>query len=135
MAYQYPDAKNLLFCDYGNADSYRLHIFKRRILEFTRETGINIVVCHYPPYFSKWNPIEHRLFAQMHKYMEGVVFTSYEIVQKTIEQTVTKTGLSVVVRLNLKDYTTGIKVDKETIDRKRISHHPIIPKLNYRIYA
>jgi hypothetical protein len=71
----------------------------------------------------------------MHKAMEGIVFTSYEIIQKAIEQTTTKTGLSVVVRLNLKDYTTGIKVDKESIDKKRIRNHPIIPDLNYRIYA
>lgn len=134
--HHYPDAKNLLlFCDAGGANSYRHHIFKHRMLEFATETGINIVVCHYPPYCSKWNPIEHRLFAQMHKAMEGIIFTSYEIVQKAIEQTATKTGLSVVVRLNLKDYPTGIKVDKETIDRKRIRHHPIIPDLNYRIYA
>lgn len=134
--HNYPEAKNiLLFCDSGGANSYRHHIFKHRMLEFARETSINIVICHYPPYCSKWNPIEHRLFAQMHKAMEGIIFTSYEIVQNAIEQTVTKTGLSVVVRLNLKDYQIGIKVDKKNIDTNRIKHHPIIPELNYRIYA
>ena len=105
------------------------------MLEFAKETGINIVVCHYPPYCSKWNPIEHRLFSQMHKAMEGIIFTSYEIVQKAVEQTATRTGLSVIVRLNLKEYPIGLKVDKKTIDNKRIKYHPVIPELNYRIYA
>jgi len=56
------------------------------------------------PYCSKENPIEDRLFSQVHKAMEGVVFSDYQTVQKLFEQTSTKTGLSVAVRLNLEDY-------------------------------
>jgi hypothetical protein len=66
--------------------------------------------------------------------MEGVIFADYQTVKKTIEQTSTKTGLTVVVRLNLKEYQTGIKIDKKDVDEKRIAFHPIIPNLNYRIY-
>lgn len=36
--------------------------------------------------------------------MSGVVFSDYQTVKKLIEQTSTKTGLTVVVRLNLKEY-------------------------------
>jgi hypothetical protein len=133
--HQYPDAKNiLLLCDAGGANSYRHFLFKHRLMAFAKETGLSIIVCHYPPYCSKWNPIEHRLFSQVHKAMEGVVFSDYQIVQKLIEQTSTKTGLTVAVRLNLKEYQTGIKIDKSLLDNKRLVHHPIIPELNYRIY-
>lgn len=133
--HQYPDAKNiLLLCDAGGANSYRHFIFKHRLMEFAKQTGLSVIVCHYPPYCSKWNPIEHRLFSQVHKAMEGVVFSDYQIVQKLIEQTSTKTGLSAVVRLNLKEYQIGIKVNKTDIDEKRIVYHPAIPELNYRIY-
>jgi hypothetical protein len=66
--------------------------------------------------------------------MEGIVFTDYETVQKLIEQTSTKTGLTVVVRLNLKHYQTGIKTTQTDLDKNRIAYHPIIPELNYRIY-
>lgn len=133
--HQYPDAKNiLLLCDSGGANSYRHHIFKHQIMEFAKQTGLSVIVCHYPPYCSKWNPIEHRLFSQVHKAMEGVVFTDYQTIQKLIEQTSTTTGLTVVVRLNLKEYKTGIKVEKEYIDKKRIAYHPYIPDLNCRIY-
>jgi len=133
--HQYPDAKNiLLLCDAGGANSYRHFIFKHRLMLFAQETGLAVIVCHYPPYCSKWNPIEHRLFSHVHKAMQGVVFNDYATVQKMIEQTSTQTGLTIVVRLNLKEYQTGIKVDKFSIDPKRIAYHPVIPELNYRIY-
>jgi hypothetical protein len=133
--HKYPDAKNiLLLCDAGGANSYRHFIFKHRLMAFAKETGLSVIVCHYPPYCSKWNPIEHRLFSQVHNAMGGVIFSDYQTVQKLIEQTTTETGLTVVVRLNLKEYQTGIKIDKTELDKKRISYHPIIPELNYRIY-
>ena len=134
--HQYPDAKNiLLLCDAGGANSYRHFIFKQRLMAFAKEIGLSFIVCHYPPYCSKWNPIEHRLFSQVHKAMEGVVFCDYETVQKLIEQTSNKTGITVNVRLNLKEYETGIKINKKEIDPKRILYHPDIPELNYRICA
>ena len=133
--HQYPKATNILIlCDAGGANSYRHFIFKYRLMEFTKQTGLSVIVCHYPPYCSKWNPIEHRLFSQVHKAMEGVIFSDYKTVQKLIEQTATKTGLTVVVRLNLKEYQTGIKINKTDMDKNRIAFHPIIPELNYRIY-
>ena len=69
-------------------------------MEFASQTGLSVIVSHYPPYCSKWNPIEHRLFSQVQKAMEGVVVSDHQTVQKLIEQTSTKTGLSAVVRLN-----------------------------------
>jgi Rhodopirellula transposase DDE domain len=131
----YPDAKNiLLLCDAGGANSYRHHVFKYQLMKFSQQTGLSVIVCHYPPYCSKWNPIEHRLFSHMHRAMEGAVFSDYQTVQKLIEHTSTKTGLTVVVRLNLKEYQKGINIDKTEIDEKRITYHRAIPELNYRIY-
>lgn len=133
--HQYLDAKNiLLLCDAGGANCYRHHIFKKKLMDFAKETGLSVIVCHYPPYCSKWNPIEHRLFSHVHKAMSGVVFSDYQTVKKLIEQTSTKTGLTVVVRLNLKEYQKGIKTDKTQVDENRISYHPTIAELNYRIY-
>jgi hypothetical protein len=66
--------------------------------------------------------------------MEGGVFTSYETVRCLMEQTATKTGLTVVVRLNLKHYEKAEKGNKISLDQSRIAYHPTIPELNYRIY-
>ncbi|MBM3437409.1 MAG: ISAzo13 family transposase, partial [Bacteroidetes bacterium] len=121
--HQYPDAKNiLLLCDAGGANSYRHLIFKHRLMHFAKQTGLSVIVCHYPPYCSKWNPIEHRLFSHVHRAMEGIIFSDYQTVQKIIENTSTKTGLTVLVRLNLKEYQKGLRIEKDMIDEKRISY-------------
>ncbi|WP_375562297.1 ISAzo13 family transposase [Bernardetia sp. OM2101] len=130
----YPDASTLLLlCDAGGANSYRHHIFKDRLLKLTKELGISIVVSHYPPYASKWNPIEHRLFCHVYQAMSGVVFSDYEIIKERIEATSTQTRLTVVVKLNLAEYQKRIKVDKEISKDDRIQRHPKIPELNYRV--
>jgi hypothetical protein len=133
--HQYPDAHHiLLLCDAGGANSYRHHIFKHRLQAFAKQTGLSLIVCHYPPYCSKWNPIEHRLFSHVHKAMQGVLFSDYFTIQRCMAQTATKTGLTVVVRLNLKLYLAGITIDKSQIDQSRITYHSQLPELNYRIY-
>lgn len=132
--HQYPDAKYLMIlCDCGGANSYRSHLFKKRIQDLAKKIGIKIIVSHYPPYCSKWNPIEHRLFAQVHRSLQGVVFTSYELVKALIEKTTTKQGLSVIARINQKEYQIGLKGSKDDIDPKRILRPPQNPDLNYTI--
>lgn len=79
-------------------------------------------------YASKWNLIEHRLFTHIHRAMSGFIFSDYQTVKSDhTENTSIKTGLSVIVRLNLELYQIGIKGEKVTSNR--IQHHPKIPKL------
>ena len=134
--HHYPEAKNLLLlCDAGGGNSYRHHAFKRELLALAEEIGMDIIVSHYPPYSSKWNPIEHRLFCHVHQAMSGQMFSDYEFVKTLIEKTSTTKGLRVIVRINLTKYNTGIKTDKSEVDHNRIQRHPTIPELNYRIAA
>lgn len=134
--HHYPDASVILvLCDAGGANSYRHHAFKEQVLKLAATIGKDILVCHYPPYASKWNPIEHRLFAHVHHAIQGVVFSDYKIVKELIEKTRTGTGLKVVVRILEKHFETGIKTNKEKIDFSRIQKHPEIPELSYRIAA
>lgn len=130
----YPEAQNILIlCDAGGGNSYRHHIFKYQMLKLSRELGISLIIAHYPPYCSKWNPIEHKLFCHVHRAMSGAIFSNYNLVKELIEKTTTETGLTVVVRLNLKEYQKGVRIDKEQIEQKRILRHPIIPELSYRM--
>lgn len=132
----YPDAQQILvLCDSGGGNSYRHHAFKKEIQGLAKETGIDFIICHYPPYSSKWNPIEHRLFSHMHRAMEGVIFNDYTIIKSLIEKTNTAQGLSTVARFNFKNYKTGIKTKKEEIDYSKILFNKQIPELSYRIVA
>ena len=105
------------------------------MLKLAREIGLDIIICHYPPYASKWNPIEHRLFCHVHQATQGAVFADYEIVKELFGKTKTTTGLKVEVRLNLKNYPIGIKTTKEEVDFDRIQFNKTIPELSYRIAA
>lgn len=134
--HDYPDARNLLLlCDAGGGNSYRHHAFKKALLDFAREIGIDIIVAHYPPYASKWNPIEHRLFCHVHQAMSGQMFQNYEFVKTLIDKTTTATGLKVISRIHIQDYPTGLKTDLTQLDQKRILKHHTIPELSYRICA
>jgi len=132
--HHYPEANYwLVFCDCGGANGYRHHAFKKELQRVAKHTGVKIVVVHYPPYCSKWNPIEHRLFSQVHRQAEGCILTSYEQVKQIFEGTTTTTGLKVFVRINPKFYQKGLKVTKDQVDQKRILTHPELPQFNYTI--
>jgi len=91
------------------------------------------VIAHYPPYCSKYNPIERRLFAQVHRTLKAAILTDLEQVKRLMEKTATKTGLSVEVRINSKDYPLKQPSQAEEIDEKRILRHPTLPRLSYKI--
>jgi hypothetical protein len=69
--------------------------------------GLEIRVAHYPPYCSKYNPIEHRLFPHVTRACRGVIFRALETVQYYMSKTETSTGLKVQVRVLEKVYETG----------------------------
>jgi hypothetical protein len=62
---QYPLAKRLLItADGGGSNGSRVRLWKWELQHLADEIGLCISVCHFPPGTSKWNKIEHRLFAQ-----------------------------------------------------------------------
>ena len=46
----------------GGSNSAAHLIFKQDLQALANRIGLEIRVAHYPPYTSKYNPIEHRLF-------------------------------------------------------------------------
>ena len=132
---RYPSADEILiFFDAGGANSYRHHIFKAELQGLSNAIGLPIRICHYPPYASKWNPIEHRLFPHVTRAMEGVRLDSVETVKNLIRDTKTETGLKVFVRETKKIYEKGVKVAKEFIDKINITRHGKLGDLNYTIF-
>jgi len=132
--YEYPKATRILIlCDSGGANGYRHHLFKKLLQELARKIGKKLMICHYPPYCSKYNPIERRLFAQVHRTIKETILTDLKQVKKLMEKTATKTGLSVEVRINEKFYPLKQPSLAEEVDEKRILRHPTLPKLSYTI--
>jgi len=63
----------LLLCDGGGSNSSRSYLFKENLQNLSNKIGIEIRVAHYPPYTSKYNPIEHRLFPHISRTCQGVI--------------------------------------------------------------
>ena len=96
------------------------------------EIGVEIRIAHYPPYTSKFNPIERRLFSFVTKACQGVIFKSVEIVKSLMEKTKTKTGLKVFVDLIDKKYKTGRKIARDFKKNMKIIFYEYLPQWNYR---
>lgn len=128
----YPEAPSILaLADSGGSNSYRHYIFKQELQNLADELGVEIRMAHYPPYCSKWNPVEHRVFPHMTRAMEGVIFTSHELVKELIETTSTKTGLQVTAHIVTKVYETDRKVANDFKDSMPIIFDERLGKWNY----
>ncbi len=122
----------LLLCDGGGSNSSRHYLFKEDLQKLANELGIEIRIAHYPPYTSKWNPIEHRLFCHMTRALKGVIFTSHELVKELIETTTTKQGLKVTANIIRTVYKIGRKVAANFKKTMRIIFCDKLGKWNYR---
>jgi hypothetical protein len=91
-------------------------------------------IVHYPPYTSKWNPIEHRVFPHVTRALEGVPLNTVAEAKNRIESAKTKTGLTVTADIIKKTYVTGKKVAKDFMKNIKIKLGDPVPKLNYTIY-
>lgn len=130
----YPTAASiLLLCDGGGSNSSRTYLFKVELEKVVQEIGVEIRVAHYPPYTSKYNPIEHRLFPHLTRACQGVIFSSVELVKELMSKATTKAGLEVDVTILDKVYETGRKVSTALKKQMRVIFDEVLPRWNYRI--
>jgi hypothetical protein len=130
----YPNADNILiFCDGGGANGYRHYRFKQCLQALAKKIAIKITIVHYPPYCSKYNPIERRLFSQVHRTMKTSILTDLEQMKTIIEHTSTSSGLTVSVRIVRKEYLKKLPSNPDLISKNKIIHAKILPQFNYII--
>lgn len=128
----YPQATSILvLCDGGGSNNSRYHIFKQDLQQLADEIGVEIRIAHYPPYCSKYNPIEHRLFPHITHACQGVVFKSVEVVKELMARTKTKQGLRVTVNVIDKVYQLGRKVTARFKENMPIIFDDFLPQWNY----
>jgi hypothetical protein len=129
----YPGAARLLvLCDGGGSNSATRYVFKEALQGLANRLGVEIRVAHYPPYCSKYNPIEHRLFPHLTRACRGVIFRTLETVRYFMSKAGTTTGLEVEVRILEKVYEAGRKCAEGFKEAMRIVFDEFLPKWNYR---
>ena len=131
----YPKATRLLItADGGGSNGSRLRLWKLELQKLADDTGLRIVICHFPPGTSKWNKIEHRLFSYISQNWRGKPLRNFETIVSLIAATTTTTGLKVHAELNTESYQAGIKVSDEELERINIHRDKFHGDWNYEIH-
>ena len=131
--WRYPtDAPILLLADAGGSNGYRVPLFREQLQHLANQLGKTIRVCHLPPYCSKYNPIDHRVFCHISRSLQSMMIRSVESIRAAIDRTVTKPGLRVVTEIARKVYAKGIKATPEYLESETVIRDKKLPRLNYR---
>ena len=131
---RYPAAGRLMItADCGGSNGARVRLWKLELQKLADETGLTLCVCHYPPGTSKWNRIEHRLFAHISQNWRARPLTSHLAIVELITATTTNTGLTVACELDTTIYPKGIKVSDAEMATLNISGDDFHPEWNYII--
>ena len=102
--------------------------FIKRITQFADRFDLEIHLVYYPPYHSKYNPVE-RMWGILEQHWNGTLLIDR---QTAVEwaKTMTWKGISPVVKVLDKVFETGAKVAKKAFQafRERLHRNPLLPK-------
>jgi hypothetical protein len=130
----YPAAGRLLItADAGGSNGYRTKAWKTALAALAEQTGLEVTVCHLPPGTSKWNRIEHRLFAAITMNWRGQPLTSHQVIVNSIAATTTGTGLRVHAELDPGHYPTGIEITDAQVAALPLRRHRFHGDWNYTL--
>jgi transposase len=102
--------------------------FLNRLVEFADQIGKPIQLLYYPPYHSKYNPIE-RCWGILEKHWNGTQLTDVQTMLAWAESMTWK-GVHPIVKLNTKTYSKGISLSKRAMREieSRLERNPELPK-------
>jgi hypothetical protein len=103
----------LINLDNGPENQSRRTQFMQRLLTFARQSGLIIQLAYYPPYHSKYNPIE-RCWGILEQHWNGSLLDGLQVALDFIE-TMTWRGVHPVVSAVTRIYRTGVRLSKEAM--------------------
>ena len=101
--------------DNGPENNSRRSQFMKRLVEFAQSKSINISLAYYPPYHSKYNPIE-RVWGVLEKHWNGELLNSVEKVLG-LSRTMSWNGMSPIVKMVKGVYEKGVKLTKKAMEK------------------
>ncbi len=131
---RYQNAQRILItADCGGSNGARVRLWKTELQKLADQTGLSITVAHLPPGTSKWNRIEHRLFAFITQNWRGKPLLTHQVIVQLIANTTTEKGLTVQCRLDENSYDKGIKVSDAEMAKLNIKTADFHGEWNYTI--
>jgi transposase len=85
--------------------------FIKRMVDFVQQQQVSVRLAYYPPYHSKYNPVE-RVWAALEKHWNGAILESVETALN-FARTLTWKGKHPVVHWVSQVYATGVKLSKQ----------------------
>jgi len=119
--------------DNGPSVSSHRTQFIRRMVEFSDSTGLEIRLIYYPPYHSKYNPVE-RCWSSLERHWNGQILDSIEKAIKWAS-TMTWNGVKASVNLIEKTYEKGVSLSKDEMKKyqSQIQRSVSLPKWDLKI--
>jgi hypothetical protein len=129
----YPLARRLLvLCDGGGSNASNRYVFKYHLEALAARIGLEIRLAHYPPYCSKYNPIEHLFFPHVTRACQGLLLSSVEVTRQAMARASTRRGLKTTVDVLDGDYPLKEGYPEDYPSQMRIRFDEELPIWNYR---
>jgi transposase len=100
--------------DNGPENHSRRTQFMQRLVSFVEQSGLTVRLAYYPPYHSKYNPIE-RCWGILENHWNGTLLDTIETVLQ-FATTMTWKGKHPSVELVTTAYQKGVKLSKEAME-------------------
>src|SRR5262245_44328725 len=123
----------VIYLDNGQENSGRRTQFLKRLVQFADWSGLVIRLVYYPPYHSKYNPIE-RCWASLEKKWNGVLLNGWEVIRACALR-MTWQGMHPTVERLLGPYATKVRVPAEEMEtyNARLERSATLPKYDITI--
>lgn len=109
---RFPNVKKItLLQDNGPENSGRRTQFLKRMVDFVNEHDVDVRLAYYPPYHSKYNPVE-RCWGVLENHWNGAILDTVNTVVE-FAKTMTWKGSNPHVTLINEVYETGVRVLKK----------------------
>ena len=123
----------VIYLDNGPKSSGTRTQWIRRMIEFCDWSGLEVRLVYYPPYHSKYNPIEH-CWGVLEQKWGGTLLVSLKVI---LQQALRMSwrGLAPAVKRLHGDYPDGVRLTRAQMKpyEKRLKRSPTLPKYDITI--
>ena len=114
--------------DNGSESNGRRTQFLKRMVEFADHIGKPIQLLYFPPYHSKYNPVE-RCWGILEKHWNGAMLSDVDLMLGWAKSMTWK-GIHPIVSLSKAVYDKGVSIAKDAmrIIEARLERNPFLPK-------
>ena len=119
----------MIYLDNGPNNNGRRTQLPKRMVQFADWSGLEIRLVYYPPYHSKYNPVE-RCWSALERKRNGLLLNCVSFVLDCARRMTWKGQSPDVLELSGRDYPTGVKLTRKEMKswEARLQRSTKLPK-------